>query len=70
MCYPARSLRINLFTMKHSQNWETAMSIVMRPFIFLVASTGILFMLIGAWAAETVGNWSRTTTDDSFRFPR
>jgi hypothetical protein len=46
------------------------MSIAIRPFIFLVVSAGILFMFIGAWVAETVGNWSRPTTHDSFRYPR
>jgi hypothetical protein len=46
------------------------MSIAILPFIFLVVSAGILFMFIGAWAAEIVGNWSRSTTHDSFRYPR
>jgi hypothetical protein len=46
------------------------MSIAIRPFMLLAVCAGILFMIIGAWAAETVGNWSRTTTDDSFRYPR
>ena len=46
------------------------MSIAIRPFIFLAVSIGILFMLIAAGVAETVGNWSRTTTHDSFRYPR
>ncbi len=46
------------------------MSIAIRPFIFLAVSAGILFILIGAWAAEIVGNWSRAITHDSFRYPR
>jgi hypothetical protein len=46
------------------------MSFAIRPIIFLVGSTGILLMLIAAWAAETLGNLSRTTTHDSFRFLR
>jgi hypothetical protein len=50
--------------------WETAISIAIRPFIFLAVSAGILFMLIAAGVAETVGNWSRTTTHDSFRYLR
>jgi len=52
------------------KNWETPMSIAIRPFIFLAVSTGILFMFIAAGASEIVGNWLRTTTHDSFRYPR
>ena len=32
------------------------MSFAIRPLIFLAGSIVILFMLIAAWAAETVGN--------------
>ncbi len=56
--------------MKHLQNWNTLTSIAIRPFVFLAVSTVILFMLIAAWAAETVGDLSQTTTRDSFRRPR
>jgi hypothetical protein len=56
--------------MNIGKNWETAMSIAIRPFIFLAVSAGILFMLIAAGVAEAVGNWSRTTTHDAFRYPR
>jgi hypothetical protein len=53
-------------TMRHPQNWDARLSIVIRPFILLAVGTGILFMLIAALAAEIAGNLSRLTTHDSF----